>query len=218
MSAVVLLSGGLDSCVLAAWLKSRGDDLRAIAFDYGQRHVVELGAARLIARDLGISLTVVEMRSLAAVLGGSSQTDPSVPVPHGHYAAASMRATVVPNRNMIMLAVAAGHAITVGADEVCYAAHAGDHPVYADCRPEFVSAMSVPLGLCHDAPGVRLRAPFVEIGKHRIVEIGASVGAPMHLTWSCYQGGAVHCGQCGTCVERREAFLLAGVTDPTEYM
>jgi 7-cyano-7-deazaguanine synthase len=129
-----------------------------------------------------------------------------------------MRVTVVPNRNMILLAVAIGHAIASGADAVAYGAHAGDHAVYPDCRPAFAEAMAEAAGLCHYDPGVTLLRPFIDRTKADIVRLGAALGVPFALTWSCYEGGVRHCGRCGTCVERREAFTLAGVPDPTEYL
>ncbi len=127
-----------------------------------------------------------------------------------------MKATVVPNRNMILLALAAGWAISQKADAIAYAAHGGDHAIYPDCRPEFAEAMRHAIGLA-DWHRVELLRPFVTLTKADIVRRGAELGAPLGSTWSCYRGGARHCGRCGTCVERREAFALAGVPDPTDY-
>lgn len=216
MSAVVLLSGGLDSCVLAKWAKGAYGKVYAISFDYGQRHLEEVDRARAIADNLDVELAVVNIRSVGSLLGGSCLTDPSIDVPEGHYADASMRATVVPNRNMIMLAVAGGHAISVGAGDVLFAAHAGDRTIYPDCRPAFVSAMETAFALSHDPP-VQVRAPFSGLNKSHIVKMGYDWGAPLALTWSCYHGRSLHCGKCGACVERREAFALAKCDDPTTY-
>lgn len=217
MRAVVSLSGGLDSTVLAHHLHARGELIECVAVDYGQRHRVELRYASAIAARLGVPFTVVDLSGLAStVMGDSSQTDPNVPVPHGHYADASMRVTVVPNRNMMLLAVATATAITAGGDAVAYAAHAGDHAIYPDCRPEFADAMAQAMALAHYTP-ITLARPFIGWSKADIVREGARLGVPFAETWSCYEGGTVHCGQCGTCVERREAFLLAGVPDPTPY-
>lgn len=213
MKTVVLFSGGLDSTVLA----SMPEDMHLLSFDYGQRHRVELERASAIAAHLRLPHEVVDLRGITHLLGGSSQTDPAIDVPEGHYADASMRATVVPNRNMIMLSVAAARAISLGATEVAYAAHAGDYAIYPDCRPAFVDAMRSALGLCHYDGGIRLVVPFGAVSKAHVVLMGVSLAAPMHLSWSCYKGGAVHCGMCGTCRERREAFELAGVPDPTVY-
>ncbi len=213
---VVLLSGGLDSTVLAAYLKTICDRVLAISVNYGQRHSIELQAATDVAKALSIPHTIVDLSSLQAVLKGSSQTDPSIAVPEGHYEDPTMRVTVVPNRNMILLAVATAFAISNGIDTVAYAAHRGDHAIYPDCRQEFVDALSIAMGLCHYDP-IRLIAPFVNFTKADIVTQGDVIWAPMELSYSCYNGQPWHCGVCGTCQERREAFKVAGVLDPTVY-
>ncbi len=216
-SAVVLLSGGLDSTVLTARALGEFDSVLTLGINYGQRHRVELEHAARAALELGVDFKVADLSKLASLLPGSSQTDASIDVPDGHYADETMRATVVPNRNMVMLSVAAGYAIAHGAETVLYAAHAGDCAVYPDCRPVFISRLRAALEVCHYEPGVELFAPFASMTKASIVLLGVELGAPIGLTWSCYKGGVVHCGTCGTCVERREAFLLAGVADPTAY-
>jgi 7-cyano-7-deazaguanine synthase len=137
-------------------------------------------------------------------------------VPEGHYAEESMRLTVVPNRNMLLLAACAAWAVSCRSDAVAYAAHAGDHAVYPDCRPEFVEAVRGVFRLCDYKP-LTLYTPFVEWSKADVVREGQVTGAPLHLTYSCYEGGVRHCGKCGTCYERREAFAITGVPDPTEY-
>jgi len=217
MKVVVLMSGGLDSSVLAAYAKRElFCDVHGLGVNYGQRHAVELQHAAMVAAAMDIPFQVADLTSLRGLLGGSSQTDASIPVPEGHYADESMKATVVPNRNMIMLSVAAGHAIALGARAVLYAAHSGDHPIYPDCRPQFVLALAEAMALCHYEP-IQLTAPFVNRSKANIARLGRDLSVPMDLTWSCYKGGEKHCGKCGTCVERREAFQLAGVPDPTVY-
>ncbi len=153
------------------------------------------------------------------VNSGSALTD-DVDVPHGHYAAENMAVTVVPNRNAIMLSIAYGVAVARGARIVAAAVHAGDHYVYPDCRPGFVEAFDRMQREAVEGfgdPSLCLYAPFVHKTKAEIVEIGAALGVPYEDTWSCYEGGEVHCGLCGTCNERKEAFRLAGVPDPTEY-
>lgn len=216
-SVLVLLSGGLDSTVLASQVLADGDLVEAVSIHYGQRHARELDAAAAVAERLGVRHDVVDLQALRRHLTGSALTD-DVPVPEGHYAEDSMRATVVPNRNAIMLAVAAGIAVARGIGRVVTAVHAGDHYVYPDCRPEFIDAMSAACVLGTAGFGdVRVDAPFVAMSKAGIVRVGERVGAPMGLSWSCYRGGDVHCGRCGTCVERVEAFRVAGVVDPTVY-
>ena len=216
MKALVLFSGGLDSTVLAAQLLADGAETRLLSIDYGQRHAKELQQAEKIAEALGLPHRILRLPDLGPLLGGSSLTDDQVELPEGHYAEESMKATVVPNRNMILLSLAGGHALSLGFDTIAYAAHAGDHTIYPDCRPEFADAMESALGLA-DWEKLSLHRPFVHLSKTDLVKKGAELDAPLHLTWSCYAGREKHCGKCGTCVERKEAFALAKVTDPTEY-
>lgn len=216
MKALVLFSGGLDSTVLAAQLLADGIETRLLSIDYGQRHAKELQQAEKIADALGLPHRILRLPDLGPLLGGSSLTDDQVELPEGHYAEESMKATVVPNRNMILLALAGGHALSIGFDTIAYAAHAGDHTIYPDCRPEFADAMEKALGLA-DWQNLNLHRPFVNFSKEELVRKGNELGAPLELTWSCYAGREKHCGKCGTCVERKEAFALAKVEDPTEY-
>ena len=216
MKALVLFSGGLDSTVLATQLKAEGSETRLLSIDYGQRHARELKRAEQIAQAFELPHQVLRLPDLGPLLGGSSLTDEKVELPEGHYAEESMKATVVPNRNMILLALAGGHALSIGFDTIAYAAHAGDHTIYPDCRPEFADAMETALGLA-DWEKLSLHRPFVHLSKTDLVKKGAELGAPLHLTWSCYAGREIHCGKCGTCVERKEAFALAKIADPTEY-
>jgi len=210
---VVVHSGGLDSTVLLYWLINKGHEVRSVGFDYGQKHQKELAAAAIVCSALHIPRFLMTIRP---PLKGSALTDPDMTVPEGHYESENMRITVVPNRNMIMLALAVGYAISEGFGVVAYAAHRGDHVIYPDCRAEFRTAMQEVFNLCHFTP-LKLEAPFVSYTKVEIVKIGADLKVPFSLTWSCYKGGSTHCGKCGTCVERKEAFRLAGVADPTHY-
>ncbi|TDC28489.1 7-cyano-7-deazaguanine synthase QueC [Micromonospora sp. 15K316] len=215
---IALLSGGLDSTVLVAHLLDQGHTVDAISVDYGQRHARELDAATAIADHYRIRHQLVDLTAVGRLLTGSALTDPTVAVPHGHYADESMRATVVPNRNAILLMVAVGVAATRNATAVATAVHAGDHPIYPDCRPEFITAADRCARAATAGYGdVTVTAPFVAMSKTGIAALGGRLGAPLHLSWSCYEGGAQHCGQCGTCVERRESFTDAGLTDPTTY-
>jgi len=218
--AISIVSGGLDSVVMAHLLCEEGHALHLVSFDYGQRHVKELEYSRLCAKRLNAVHNVIDLRGVGAVLGGSALTDNSIEVPHGHYASPSMAITIVPNRNAIFLAVAYGVAVAQNAQLVATAVHAGDHFIYPDCRPDFISKFDemqrVAVEGCGD-PNLKLHAPFVQKTKSEIVKIGARLNVPFNETWSCYEGLEVHCGRCGTCVERREAFDLAGVLDPTEY-
>ncbi|MFJ8856092.1 7-cyano-7-deazaguanine synthase QueC [Streptomyces sp. NPDC102437] len=217
---MLIFSGGLDSAVTAYKLRDEGVVVNLISFNYGQRHVKELAHAASLAARLDVAHDIVDLTSLGQILGGSALTDPTVPVPHGHYRAETMRSTVVANRNAIMLEIAAGSAVALGADAVAFGAHSGDHAIYPDCRPEFFTLIQASIKAGnegHIAPGFQLVAPFLDLTKADIVREGARLGVPFGLTWSCYEGGDVHCGACGTCVERREAFAEAEVADPTVY-
>ena len=219
MRAIAIVSGGMDSVTLAHVLKAEGYDLHLLSFNYGQRHSKELEYAKRCADSLGAQWSLVDLSTVAPLMAGSALTD-NAPVPDGHYEAETMRITVVPNRNAVMEAIAYAAAVSQGADVVAIGVHSGDHYIYPDCRPEFVQAFDTMERLAtrgHSAPGLRLYAPFVAMTKADIVRRGAALGVNFADTWSCYKGGAVHCGTCGTCVERKEAFDLAGTVDPTIY-
>jgi 7-cyano-7-deazaguanine synthase len=217
MKTVVLLSGGMDSTTLLyERLYYRYDTVRAVSVYYGQRHKKELEYARRTCEKLTVPFDVVDLSAIGSLLTGSALTDLSVAVPEGHYAEESMKATVVPNRNMMMLSIATAVAITHGYDQVAFAAHAGDHAIYPDCRREFVDALNASILLC-DWNAPHLDAPFLDMTKADICKLGYRLGVPYEETWSCYVGGDVHCGKCGTDVERIEAFADAEVPDPTVY-
>lgn len=209
MTHIVILSGGLDSTVLATTVSTRHATgaTTAVSFNYGQRHVRELDAASAVCHYLDIPHHVID---LSGLLGRSALTGDGE-VPHGSYTDPSMAATVVPGRNLLFIAATVARARA--GDTIHIGVHAGDHPIYADCRPEFVAGVARAV----DVYGVTLEAPYLHKSKSHIVAIGVAAGAPLGLSWSCYEGGDVHCGRCGTCVERAEAFHLAGVSDPTEY-
>ncbi|MBC2879316.1 MULTISPECIES: 7-cyano-7-deazaguanine synthase QueC [Streptomyces] len=218
--AVVIASGGLDSTAVAYLLAAQGARVSLLSFDYGQRHSRELECAAQIAQQLGAAHEVVDLVSVGRLLRGSALTDDSIEVPDGHYNDVSMQATVVPNRNAIMLSIAVGAAVSAQADAVAFGAHAGDHTIYPDCRPGFFACMAETVRLGNEgllADDFELLAPFLQASKADIVQAAAGLGVPFGLTWSCYKGGRVHCGTCGTCCERREAFALSGLADPTEY-
>jgi 7-cyano-7-deazaguanine synthase len=206
----------MDSATLIAFLLKDGHDVIALSIDYGQRHRIELQYAARFAEAVGVRNEVADLRGVTRLLGGSSLTDPSIAVPLGHYEAETMKQTIVPNRNMLLLATATAFAVSEKAQYVAYAAHSGDHAVYPDCRPEFAEAMAKAISLC-DWHTPELIRPFVNKTKAQVASEGASLGVRFDLTWSCYEGGEKHCGACGTCVERREAFLIAKIEDPTEY-
>lgn len=215
-SVVVLLSGGLDSVTLLHEIPQHTIRL-ALSFDYGAKHNTrELACAAWQAEQLGVEHRVVSLAEAffhiqSSLLRGGAK------IPDGHYAECTMRQTVVPFRNGIMLSVAAGIAESSGANVLAIAAHAGDHAIYPDCRAAFVEAMSQAIQVGTYA-GLRVACPFLKSVKADLVRRGHKLGVDFKRTWSCYKGGKRHCGTCGTCVERREAFMLADVKDPTDYV
>lgn len=218
-TAIAIVSGGMDSVTLAYLLNSEGYALHLLSFNYGQRHKKELDYARLCATALQARHDIIDLKALTPFLTGSALTD-AIAVPEGHYAAPTMAATVVPNRNALMLSVAYAVAVAERAQMVAIGVHAGDHPIYPDCRPGFITAFDAMERVATEGysdPQLHLFAPFVSIAKHDIVKIGANLGVPYQDTWSCYKGGAAHCGACGTCYERRISFEMVGIPDPTEY-
>jgi 7-cyano-7-deazaguanine synthase len=217
--AVSIVSGGMDSVTLAYLLSAEDYRLHLLSIDYGQRHVKELSYAQLCAERLGATFDIVNLCDFGKLLKGSALTD-DIEVPHGHYAAPNMAVTVVPNRNAIMLSVAYGVAVAESAEIVAIGVHSGDHFIYPDCRPQFIDAFDNMQRIAVEGfgdPKLHLYAPFMHIAKHDITTIGARLGVPYADTWSCYEGGDLHCGKCGTCMERKEAFQLSGVPDPTRY-
>jgi len=217
--AVVLLSGGLDSTVLA-YMMSEKYNCHFLSFNYGQRHSKEILYAGQTARRLGSPHNVIDLTSLGLLLKGSALSDPNVAVPEGHYSADNMAITVVPNRNATMLSCATAVAVAEKASVVAFAPHFGDYQQYPDCRTRFVDRLQEALTIGNEGfmlGGFRIEAPFIAMSKADIVTIGENLKVPFASTWSCYKGGSVHCGRCGTCVERAEAFWEAQVADPTTY-
>ena len=214
-TVVVIYSGGMDSYTLLHLARERGYRVHALSFNYGQRHVRELECARSVCEAQGIPHKVIDIRAMSEVMAGSSLTS-DVEVPEGHYEEDSMKATVVPNRNMILLSLATGYAVTVGAGAVWYGAHGGDHAIYPDCRPEFVEKMDAVCRVANYEP-VGIEAPFMAMDKGQILAEGLRLGLDYSQTWTCYNGREQACGRCGSCVERLEAFAANGVTDPLEY-
>ena len=213
---VLIYSGGIDSTVLLYDLLNSGHDVQALSVNYGQRHSKELDCAKSLCNQLNVEHHVADLTALNPLLSGSSLTSPHVQVPEGHYEDESMKATVVPNRNMILLSIATGWAMSTGASSVSYAAHSGDRAIYPDCREEFADAMNNVMEIS-GWDKVSLNRSFSSLTKADIVKLGDELNVPLGQTWSCYKGQKLHCGMCGTCIERREAFQLAGVTDPTIY-
>ena len=213
----VICSGGLDSVTLAYQVKAEHTLAGLISFDYGQRHKKEIAYAKVCSDTLQTPHFILDITSIGDVLDGSALTD-NIDVPDGHYAQDTMKATIVPNRNAIMLSIAYGLASAKNGDAVATAVHGGDHFIYPDCRPEFIQTFDTMQRHALDGVAdIQLYAPFVDKTKAAIVSAGDKLNVAFEQTWSCYKGGDIHCGMCGTCVERQEAFALAGVVDPTHY-
>lgn len=211
---IVILSGGMDSTVLMYHVIDGGAHPLAVTMRYGQKHDKEVEMARKTAALCGVDHIVVNI-PLQAIFSSSSLIKGGEDIPDGHYTDESQKSTVVPNRNMILLSIAAGIAEDRGISTVYYGAHANDQAIYPDCRPAFIDAVTKATQegtYCR----VEIVAPFRAWQKADIVREGARLGVPFELTWSCYKGAKKPCGTCGTCVERKEAFAIAGIIDPGE--
>ncbi len=212
--SVIIVSGGVDSITL---LYDRQEEIAlGISFDYGSNHNArEIPFACYHCERLGIPHIVIPLSFMHDYFK-SSLLEGAEAIPEGHYADDNMKSTVVPFRNGIMLSIAIGMAESRGLSKVLIANHAGDHAIYPDCREEFISAIDKAAESGTYA-NVRVVAPYTNITKASICEIGKRLCVDYAKTWSCYKGGEKHCGKCGTCVERREAFSLVGIDDATEY-
>lgn len=213
---VVVVSGGMDSATLLYHILAEGHETRAISVDYGQRHVKELDYARQLCEGVNVPHQVADLSAINPIFGNNSLSGRDMEVPEGHYAEESMKQTVVPNRNMLLLSVAIASAAANKFNAVAYGAHSGDHAIYPDCRPEFAEAMDQAARLCDWNP-IELWRPFVHLDKGQIAKRGVDLGVPFEKTWTCYKGLDLHCGKCGACVERKEAFNGNGLLDPTQY-
>ena len=212
--SVIVVSGGMDSITL---LYEKKDEIAlGISFDYGSNHNHnELPLAALHCQRLGIAHVVIPLGFMHQYFK-SSLLESGASIPDGSYDEDNMKSTVVPFRNGVMLAVAAGIAESNGLTKVLIANHGGDHTICPDCRPEFIAAMDAAVE-AGTFVNVHVVAPYTNISKADIARRGSSLGIDYAETWSCYKGGDVHCGTCGTCVERKEALREAGITDNTKY-
>jgi len=218
-NAVIVFSGGMDSTTLLYDIVASKEfnKIYAISFNYGQNHTKELVVAKKTCEKLRVEQKIVDVSFLGKeLLFGSSLTTGADNIPEGDYNAENMKSTVVPNRNMILLSLSAGYAISIGATVLFYGAHKGDHEIYPDCRFEFVEKMKQVLAIC-DWSEIELRAPYLDFDKGDIAIRGKELNVDYALTWTCYKGGEKACGKCGSCVERLEAFEKAGYSDSVEY-
>ena len=216
MKTVIVLSGGMDSSTALAWAKVNYEVVGSISFNYGSKHNDrEFKSAQEVCLFYGVPLVRCNLDFMAENFK-SDLLKTGGDIPEGHYADPSMKRTVVPFRNGIMLSIAAGYAESLEADAVVLGNHFGDHAVYPDCRVDFITPMSqaIERGTYRN---IKLLAPFSNISKTDIAKLGSGLGVPFELTYSCYKGGKKHCGKCGTCFERIEAFNDSGIKDPTDY-
>ncbi len=213
-NSVIIVSGGMDSITL---LYNHKDEIAlGISFDYGSNHNArEIPFAKMHCERLGIKHITINLDFMHQYFK-SSLLDGAEAIPEGHYADDNMKSTVVPFRNGIMLSIAIGIAESNNLDQVFIANHGGDHTIYPDCRPEFINAIDA-AATAGTYNNVKVVAPYTKITKSDIARIGKKLGIDYTETWSCYKGGEVHCGKCGTCVERKEALAEAGIEDKTIY-
>ena len=212
--AVIIYSGGLDSTTLL--YEERERVALAVTFDYGSNHAAhEIACARHHCALLGIEHLVIELGFMGQYFQSSLLSGADA-IPSGNYDEENMKSTVVPFRNGIMLSIACGLAESRGLKRVLIANHGGDHAIYPDCRPEFIDAMDAAMR-AGTYVNVEIAAPYTNLSKADLVRRGAKLGVDYSNTYSCYRGGDRHCGTCGTCTERREAFREAGIPDPTAY-
>jgi 7-cyano-7-deazaguanine synthase len=209
---VIVLSGGPDSATVAYWAKKQGYQLYPITFKYGQIAVKETECASAISEKLGVSTKIIDLSALKEIFSGvTSLCNTDIPLTSEFSAP-----IIVPFRNAIFLSAAVAYAVSVGADKIFYGAQGSDEPFYPDCRREFYEAFekAARLGTCQE---ISIQAPFSDMRKLDVIKIGAQLGVPFDVTWSCYLDGAKHCGRCESCVNRKKAFQEAGITDPTQY-
>jgi 7-cyano-7-deazaguanine synthase len=209
---VLVLSGGPDSATVAYWAKKQGYDLNAITFKYGQIATKETESAQKIAEKLGVPIKVIDLSTLKEVFGEvTSLCNADIPM-----TSSFSQPIIVPFRNAIFLSVAVSYAASIGADKIFYGAQGSDEPFYPDCRREFYKAFETAACLGTGAE-FSIEAPFSGRPKSETIRMGAELGVPFELTWSCYFNGLKHCGKCESCVNRKRAFNEAGIRDPTEY-
>lgn len=213
--AILIISGGMDSTTMLYDVRNNYNIVAALSFDYGQRHKKELDYAKATCEKLGIEHNIVDLSNIKSLLGGSSLTD-NIDVPEGYYEGENMKLTVVPSRNTIMLSIASGYAVSKKAEIVFYGAHAGDHTIYPDCRPEYIQKLNECLKIANFEP-VEVIAPYEDITKVEIIKKGLELNVPYQDTWTCYKGQEKACGKCGSCQERLTAFKENGLEDPAEY-
>lgn len=217
MKAVVLLSGGLDSATALYLAKSKGFEVFALSFEYGQKHKRELEAAKKLASRIGVAEHKIVSLNLSG-WGSSSLTNQDVEISQGHLDSGEIPATYVPARNMIFLSVAASYCEALGAQDIFIGVSEVDYSGYVDCRQEFIDAMEAAINngtVCavEDDRPIKIHAPFINMTKADEIKLGMELGVDYSLTWSCYRGGEKPCGTCDSCLLRAKAFAEAGYSD-----
>lgn len=221
MKAILILSGGLDSTVLAYKLKADGYKLSCLTFNYGQKQSREIDYAKNTALQLNAKHQIIDISFLKHLFLSSSLTNNTLNIPHGEYSLQNMASTIVPNRNAILLAIAWAIACEEIADIVAYGAQKSDNVVYPDTRPEFFDAINYAFKLGTEGctkKNLTLYAPFINKHKSEVIKIGDDLNIMFTNTYSCYEGNELHCGQCGACTNRKNGFINAKIQDPTKYL
>lgn len=214
--ALVVFSGGMDSTVGVYWAVKNYKQVETLSFNYGSKHNnIEHSYALKTCEKLGLKNTLIDLDFINKYFK-SDLLQSGGEIPEGYYTAENMKSTVVPFRNGIMLAIAAGFAESQDCDVLVLGNHSGDHAIYPDCRPQFIEGIKKAI-YEGTAKNIEVVSPFCNINKTEICKLGQELGVDFSLTYSCYKGKEKHCGKCGTCTERIEAFHDAGVPDPTEY-
>lgn len=221
MKAVILLSGGLDSTVCMAYAKNAGYELYPISFNYHQRHSIELESAKKVAQFYQVASHIVIETNMNDI-GGSALTDTSIDVPNGDVQNHEIPVTYVPARNLIFLSYALSYAEAIGAERILIGVNALDYSGYPDCRPAFIEkfqevANYATKATAADHKEILIETPLLNLSKKEIVELGTRLGAPLHVSHSCYRGGEKACGKCDSCLLRLKGFREAGLTDPVPY-
>ncbi|MBQ8682218.1 MAG: 7-cyano-7-deazaguanine synthase QueC [Selenomonadales bacterium] len=221
MKAVILLSGGLDSTVCMAYAKEAGYELYPISFNYHQRHSIELESAKKVAKFYNVARHIVIETNMNDI-GGSALTDTSIEVPDGNMESTEIPVTYVPARNLIFLSYALSYAEAIGAERILIGVNALDYSGYPDCRPAFIEkfqqvANYATKATAADHKEILIETPLLNLSKKEIVELGTRLGAPLHVSHSCYRGGEKACGVCDSCQLRLKGFREAGIVDPVPY-
>ena len=218
---VLILSGGMDSTTLLYKYVKEGYLIECVSFDYGQKQKIELEHASHLTKMLNVKHRIIDVSFMKNILTKSSLINNDIAVPHGEYSKDNMLSTVVPNRNTILLSIAWAIACNENANILAYGAQCGDHYLYPDTRPDYFSAINLALRLGTEdcrMDNLQLEAPLLHLNKEEVIALGLKYGVDYSLTYSCYEGNKLHCGECGACQNRKKAFAKLGLNDPIKYL